>query len=213
MWWSGESVKILYMKAYNLLGDPSFNVRGIGYKKDLNLINHNIYSGDTVYYYANSTLQNAGNVVVYNGGDADISARTEITLQPGFEVKRGGTCHLYLHSFNRDEYERRSMVSPNMTKEENEGPNMGNLEECTVFECYPNPTSGLLNIKYKITERQTVSILLFNVYGELQWKLFDGLKEKGEYIETFNLSELASGTYFIRFVSEDSHYTKKIVKY
>lgn len=64
-----------------------------------------------------------------------------------------------------------------------------------------------------MTEKQTISILLYNAHGGLQKQLFYGVKERGEYTDNFNLSVLAPGTYSIRFVSEDSHYTKKIVKY
>jgi len=213
VWWAGAKTKERYMKAYNLLGDPTFNVRGIGYKKNLNLSTHNIYMGDTVYYYADNTLQSVGNVVVCNGGGADFSARTEITLLPGFEAKHGGTCHIYLHNFSRNENGPKVMATQNIIVDEHKDFNICDIEENAGFECYPNPTSGLLNVRYKVTEKQTISILLYNAHGGLQKQLFYGVKERGEYTDNFNLSVLAPGTYFIRFVSEDSHYTKKIVKY
>ena len=212
VWWAGAKTKERYMKAYNLLGDPSFNVRGVGYKKNLNLVNHNIYSGDTVYYYANNTLQSTGNIVVYNGGSTELSARTEITLHPGFEVKSGGTCHLYLHDFNRNGNNPPIMTSRAMAVEETMDLNIY-TRECTTFECYPNPTQGLLNVRYKVGEKQTVIISLFNMYGELQRELANGVKESGDYFESYNLSDLAAGTYIIQFVSKDSTGSKKIVKH
>ena len=213
VWWAGARTKERYMKAYNLLGDPTFNVRGIGYKKNLNLINHNIYDGDTVYYYANNTLQSTGSIVVHNGGSANINARTEITLQPGFEVKHGGTCHLYLHNFNRNENGRQFLSPQTKTVKEGKDLNIYPIDENTLFECYPNPTSGLLNIRYRVDQKKWVSISLYNLHGILQQELYNGIKEEGVYYERIDISGLPTGSYFIRFMSGDNQSVRKIIKH
>ena len=213
VWWAGVRTKERYMKAYNLLGDPTFNVRGIGYKKNLNLINHNIYDGDTVYYYANNTLQSTGSIVVHNGGSANINARTEITLQPGFEVKHGGTCHLYLHNFNRNENGRQFLSPQTKTVKEGKDLNIYPIDENTLFECYPNPTSGLLNIRYRVDQKKWVSISLYNLHGILQQELYNGIKEEGVYYERIDISGLPTGSYFIRFMSGDNQSVRKIIKH
>ena len=70
---------------------------------------------------------------------------------------------------------------------------------------WPNPTSNVLNIEF--SGEFSGDILLFDMTGRL-------LKttEKESEITSIDVSDLTSGVYFIRFVSESGYFTKKFVK-
>ena len=70
---------------------------------------------------------------------------------------------------------------------------------------WPNPTSNVLNIEF--SGEFSGDILLFDMTGRL-------LKttEKESEITSIDVSDLTSGVYFIRFVSQNGTFTKKFVK-
>ncbi|MGE5846855.1 MAG: T9SS type A sorting domain-containing protein, partial [Ignavibacteria bacterium] len=65
---------------------------------------------------------------------------------------------------------------------------------------YPNPFNPVVNIKYTISNRQFITIKVYDILGREISTLLNQEKEAGEYKITFNASEyyLPSGVYFIR---------------
>jgi len=65
---------------------------------------------------------------------------------------------------------------------------------------FPNPTqNGLLNISYKIDRIENITFNIVNALGETVLTLNDQTpKTIGEYNNTFDISTLTSGTYFLR---------------
>ncbi len=74
---------------------------------------------------------------------------------------------------------------------------------------YPNPTSGVINIDMAIYETATVDIHVFNAANVLvrsfQYK-------SANNIETINISDLESGTYFIHLITYKTVANGKIIK-
>ena len=73
---------------------------------------------------------------------------------------------------------------------------------------YPNPTTGKLSI---VSEQFSVeSVEIFDVYGR---KLKgEGKKEKGEKEFLMDISDLATGVYFLRIMTEQGETVRKVVK-
>jgi len=67
------------------------------------------------------------------------------------------------------------------------------------FSVYPNPTSSMLNID----SDKEFSASLYDLTGK---------KLLNFSTKTFDISQLASGIYYLDIISEDKRYTKKIVK-
>ncbi|ELR70752.1 hypothetical protein C900_03360 [Fulvivirga imtechensis AK7] len=78
-------------------------------------------------------------------------------------------------------------------------------DETDLFQIYPNPTKGTLNIRLK--EQSIDHIRIFSMYG----LLVTDIKDQGTY-DQIDVSKLAPGTYFVRFTSGDQHVTRKFVK-
>jgi len=88
-------------------------------------------------------------------------------------------------------------------------------EETANILAYPNPTTGVLNIiQERITncEFRIKDVEVFDVYGRMQKaESRKGEKEKGEI--TIDITNLPTGIYFIKIVTDENIITKKILKY
>ena len=69
--------------------------------------------------------------------------------------------------------------------------------ENRLCNVYPNPSNGLINIKYKIKNNSNISLNLYNLLGE-QIREFSEDAFPGEHIRKINVSNLSSGIYFLR---------------
>lgn len=74
------------------------------------------------------------------------------------------------------------------------------------FDCFPNPTEGIINIKTSITENYNIEI--YSILGEWIQKY-----ETTKNSSTIDISHLPNGVYFIEIRnSENQRFIKKIVK-
>ncbi len=129
-----------------------------------------------------------------SGITAAYEAHGSVTLVPGFHAEQGSnftvrsdpcpTCE--------DIRQRKSMQKADNIQEskvlhsehvicESNNLNIYVTDENTSFECYPNPTSGLLNIRHSVATKSQVSISLYNSHGILQRELYNGVKNEGVY--------------------------------
>jgi len=76
---------------------------------------------------------------------------------------------------------------------------------------YPNPFNPTTQISYSVPRPGHVSLKVYNSIGQEVTTLFDGNREAGEYVATFNGQGLAGGIYFYRLHSEEGSITKKLV--
>lgn len=88
-----------YMKAYNLLGDPSFNIYGTGCISDITFSNNEVFhDGDEICYHAGNSIQNDADFEIESGANVTLLAGTSITLNPGFKAKIGSTFEARIES-------------------------------------------------------------------------------------------------------------------
>ena len=66
---------------------------------------------------------------------------------------------------------------------------------------FPNPTqNGKLNVSYRIDNNGPINVEIINILGETVLALEDQIPNIiGQYNNTFDISELTKGTYFLRF--------------
>ena len=76
---------------------------------------------------------------------------------------------------------------------------------------YPNPFNPVTNIKYSIPKAGFVTLKVYNLLGQEVATIFEGNQNAGNYIATFDASNLSSGVYMYRLESENVSITKKLV--
>jgi len=77
------------------------------------------------------------------------------------------------------------------------------------IDLYPNPTTGLVNIKYDLNNSDSFNISVFNMVGE-QVINAGSNQLNGSNELTLDLSGQLEGIYFVRFENEEGIATKKI---
>jgi GH35 family endo-1,4-beta-xylanase len=87
----------------------------------------------------------------------------------------------------------------------------GNLP--SAFELrqnYPNPFNPSTQISYTVPEQIHVFLKVYDLLGSEVATLFDGIRQAGDYTETFNANGLAGGIYFYRLEAGSFKETKKL---
>ena len=77
---------------------------------------------------------------------------------------------------------------------------------------YPNPISTSLTVGFNLSQKDEVSIGLYDIQGKLIISKNIGKKETGEHQEIFDLTSIPKGTYVCRISGKQNTITKKVIK-
>jgi hypothetical protein len=80
----------------------------------------------------------------------------------------------------------------------------------SVSQNYPNPFNARTNISFSIERESDVSIGIYNIAGQMVTDL-SGHYRAGDHVVTWDASDVASGVYFYRVVSNDNSQSRKMV--
>ncbi|MGK9367452.1 T9SS type A sorting domain-containing protein [Melioribacter sp. Ez-97] len=83
--------------------------------------------------------------------------------------------------------------------------------EYSLKQNYPNPFNPTTNIEYSVPKDGYVSIKVFNMLGQQVATLFEGSQNAGNYVVTFDASNLPSGVYVYRLETDNVTLTKKLM--
>ena len=84
-------------------------------------------------------------------------------------------------------------------------------ENFALYQNYPNPFNPSTSIQYAISNRQFVSLKVYDVLGNEVATLVAEYREAGSYEVAFNASGLASGIYFYKLQAGSFVETKKMI--
>ena len=76
---------------------------------------------------------------------------------------------------------------------------------------FPNPFNPSTNIKYAITNKQFVSLKVYDVLGNEIVTLVNEEKPAGSYEVEFNANRLSAGVYYYSIVTDNFVQTKKMI--
>jgi len=80
----------------------------------------------------------------------------------------------------------------------------------TDMAVYPNPSSDMINFKFKIKTAQQINVEILDINGKLIHSENFG-KIQGETKQNMNISGIARGTYLVRIKGEQTTETRKLV--
>ncbi|MFZ0454013.1 MAG: T9SS type A sorting domain-containing protein [Ignavibacteriaceae bacterium] len=83
--------------------------------------------------------------------------------------------------------------------------------EFKLSQNYPNPFNPTTKIEYSVPKSGFVSLKVYNLLGQEVATLFSGNQKAGNYVATFDGSDLASGVYMYKLQSDKVSLTKKFV--
>jgi len=79
------------------------------------------------------------------------------------------------------------------------------------FELYPNPTNNTTNLVFKLEQDQNVTVEVYNMLGEAVYATNAGMMSAEQHIISINGSNFRNGIYFVRFNTDNSTSTQKLV--
>ncbi len=82
--------------------------------------------------------------------------------------------------------------------------------EYALGQNYPNPFNPSTKIKYSVPQNGLVSIIVYDLTGQVVATLLNEVKEAGNYELNFNAAGLSSGVYFYKMISENFTQVKKM---
>ncbi|MCK5138112.1 MAG: T9SS type A sorting domain-containing protein [Bacteroidales bacterium] len=85
-----------------------------------------------------------------------------------------------------------------------------NSSGITLNQCYPNPASGYTNITFSIPGESSVSLRVYNIFGQEVLNVLDKQYPAGEFETRVDLRNLSSGTYFYQLRVDGFSQTRKM---
>ena len=208
-----------YIKAYNLLGDPSLDTKGIGCKQSFTFNNPEIFkSGAEITYRANDFIETNNDFIIESGANVKLMAGNSITLKPGFKAEAGSNVSIQILPCNDGTIQKSLIENDNeecadttkkMIEQETD-----KLINPAFFSVFPNPTNDDFSLAYTLEENGFVQIDLYSMSGSLI-KNFLQLpqQEAGIYYYNFSLSGLPTGLYMLIFKTASKTISNKIIKH
>ena len=76
---------------------------------------------------------------------------------------------------------------------------------------YPNPFNPIITISYDIADEGNVNITIYDTLGRQVIELVNNVKPTGSYKLSWNATNLASGTYFVKLTTKEFVHTEKLL--
>jgi len=83
-------------------------------------------------------------------------------------------------------------------------------EVTSLDQNYPNPFNASSSISYSLANSGDVSLKVYDISGRLVATLVNGHQDAGEYVTTWEASNVSSGVYFYKLETADFSSTKKM---
>lgn len=87
----------------------------------------------------------------------------------------------------------------------------GTPTEFKLFQNYPNPFNPTTRIAYSVPHSCYISLKIYNLLGEEVAILFEGVRQAGNYVATFDGRGLAGGVYLYQLKANNFVGTKKFI--
>ncbi|MBD3169234.1 MAG: T9SS type A sorting domain-containing protein [candidate division Zixibacteria bacterium] len=78
-----------------------------------------------------------------------------------------------------------------------------------LYGNYPNPFNAQTNIRYDLAQDSKVSLLVYNLMGQVVETVLDEYQQAGEKVVSWDASRYSSGIYFYRFTAGDKTFIKQ----
>ena len=85
------------------------------------------------------------------------------------------------------------------------------VDDYYLAQNYPNPFNPSTKINFGLEKACNVEITVYNILGNKVVTLVNGIKSAGNHVASFNASNLSSGIYFYKIVTNEFVQTRKMI--
>lgn len=205
-----------HIKSYNLLGDPSIYLYGIGCQDDFIFTNNETFhSGDRITYHAaNDIIAAEGDATftIEDGGEVNLIAGNSITLKSGFTAEIGSEFSASIAPCNNSTLKSAKISNGGVAELDQsiakETIIDNDLTQYNIVTCYPNPANENITFYFKINAVEASSISIIDIMGNaVITKTFDNISANEWSTVNINISNLPVGTY-IYLINYSNSYEK-----
>jgi len=217
-----QTQNLIATAAYNILGDPSLQIRFNECPADLIFLGGETDSGEALQYPIASTISVGGNPIPYNytvrsGGNLTLQANNSITLKPGFVAQAGSTFSASitsttcsppaLRSLNKTDYEPEDdVILPD------NGNEIISFETADV-QIYPNPFDKFITVSFYCYEQTTISLKLFDIHGKvINFVANNIIYTEGKNEINIESNSLEKGMYLLKLTINNEDFVHKLIK-
>lgn len=213
--WLNGGRRNRHMKSYNLLGDPSIFLYGIGCQDDFIFSNNEVFhNGDRITYHASidiETCDASTTFVAQAGSVVNLVSGNSITLQPGFIANQGSSfvatiapCNNGISNKAVKVYSMKESASINAEIKKTVH---------NVVTIYPNPANNTVNFYLNFYGNKIKSIMIFDVLGNKQIEVvYNNLSLNHWHNLEIDISRLPKGAYFCLITYNGGYEKGKFVK-
>jgi len=220
-----QTNKLIATAAYNILGDPSLQIRFKECPTDLTFWGGETDSGETLQYPITKTISVGGNSTPFNytvrsGGNLTLRANNSIILKPGFSAQAGSKFSASITSTAcstlRSAYQRNVYQTDYGT--EDEVVLLDNSNEIISFETadvqvYPNPFNEFVTVSFYCYEQTTISLKLYDIQGKLLKFAADRITyPEGKNEINIEGDSLEKGIYLLKLTVNNLDFVYKLIK-
>ncbi len=201
-----------YMKSYNLMGDPSFRIKGLGCANSYYVDQMKLPNGGVQYYRASGTVTFiSDNVTADNGAELIVRAGNEIVFKDGFTASAGSEVSAAIEACIEQQRREDPIGEPFA-----EGANKSMLSSADNdsehnINVYPNPTEGQVAVEIPQMTEGKVSIQIIDIFGRQVMECHEDAATSS-YRKTIDASSLPSGCYYVVVTANESRNIKCIIK-
>lgn len=216
-YWGGNVFFVKrYLRAYNLLGDPSIYPRGIGCLNNVYFYNNEYFpDGAFTEYRVSYKIKNFNTFHVDSAACVRLQAGEEIVLNNGFYAEEGADFTAIIAPCSSRDVNQLEFIPENNT----ETVQNQYIESVKLFQdnhsdiesngmlIFPNPTNQSFTISFTETQESVKQLCIFDLQGKIM------LKQENLSGNTINISNLPTGTYIVQVISKrGKEYACKLVK-
>ena len=214
------SNRLVSTAAYNLLGDPSLQIRFKECPTDLKFYGGETDNSETLQYPISPTVSigGNGNYMVRNGGNLSLRANNSIILNPGFTAQAGSKFTASITSTNCST----PNYAPSRKYTETEIDDDIVLSDDSIItiyfatadaQVYPNPFSDFFIISFNCYETTNISVKLFDIQGKLINFVADNRTySEGKHEINIESKQLEKGMYLIKLTLNNQNFVHKLIK-
>lgn len=202
------------MKSYNLLGDPSIYLNGIGVVNNYSFTNNEVFhSGERINYTALfniSTAQNAATFEAQANSNVTLNSGHQILLKPGTKIINGAifsakVIHVSSAALRSSEVDS-LMDSPPAPKEFN-----GNISDENIVNIYVDRDTKNMTLDFFINSTFVENMVVYDASGRRLKDIPINLPGKMNQSLDVNLGDINKGVYFYKIKYREGYKSGKLI--
>lgn len=199
-----------FSKSYNLMGDPSFLIRGLNCPPQYIINEDNIVRTNQKEYHAAERIE-IGDVLIDGTSELGLSAGDEIVFVDGFETSSGAEVEAWVESCGSRDQE---MFYASSVVDYNDTELLSSMAEPepSSFSLYPNPANNEVTIQFNAGSIGIARVIIYNMHGTTVYEKEVPIASVGIQSVFIPLEDhIPTGNYIVSLFVDNQTFSNKLI--